>query len=286
LDHLTIPFLKPIAEGFFENIQRVESLIAMPLMMFSMLEVDAQFHQRSTSMVFDLIRGKKPDSSDLERLDYYPKHDPELVERTRKREEKVLAIPGVGEPLQRAIQVLYSASVSGSWTAFECLAADLWVDALNSEALLLAQRAISSIETQEPGEISAKQIPVGLAARHGFDLRNCLGTILRTKFDFTSVSGIRKAYQVFAPIDDFVEKVFATPRLAELEATRHVIVHKAGKIDTEYCRRTKSTLPIGSVLTFDRDQSQLFCNVSVIAGTGLLAFVNDWLVREKGAASQ
>ncbi len=51
LDHLTIPFLKPIAEGFFENVRQVESLIQMPMMMFVMVE----WIPRSTA-VFVLLR--------------------------------------------------------------------------------------------------------------------------------------------------------------------------------------------------------------------------------------
>jgi hypothetical protein len=179
------------------------------------------------------------------------------------------------------MQVLYSAGVSGSWTALECVATDLWVTALNEEPMTLAQTAISSLEGQEPGDLTSKQIPVGLAARHGFDLRRCLGTVLKSKFDFTGVSGIQRAYKVFIPNDEFIEKVLAQPELGELEATRHVIVHRAGRVDEEFLRRTNSSLPVGTVLTFNNEQSARFSYVSSQAGTGLLAFVNDWLARKK-----
>jgi hypothetical protein len=125
---------------------------------------------------------------------------------------------------------------------------------------------------------------VGLAARHGFDLRHCLGTVLKSKFDFTSVSGIQKAYKVFVPNDEFIERLLADPELGELEATRHVIVHRAGKVDEEYRRRTKSKLPVGTVASFSREQSAWFCHKSAYAGAGLLSFVNDWLVKKKASA--
>ena len=36
------------------------------------------------------------------------------------------------------------------------------------------------------------RMAVSLLAKYGFDLRKKLGTVLRTKFDFTSVAGIRQ----------------------------------------------------------------------------------------------
>ena len=105
-----------------------------------------------------------------------------------------------------------------------------------------------------------------------------MGTLLKPKFDFTSVTGIQKAYKVFVPLDAFVQKIFADPILSELEATRHLIVHKASKVDEEYKRRTASDLQTGASLTFTDGQTTKFVRASQMAGLGLLAFVNDWLV--------
>ncbi len=287
LDHLTIPFLKPIAEGFFENIRQVESLIQMPLMMFAMLEIDGQISQQFRSLALDYWRRGEGFTNFLDeasKISVSPARQPDFIERTLKHQDKVLAMPQCGEILKTSMEVLYRAGVSGSWTALECLATDLWVTSVNEEPMILAQTALSSIEAQEPGDVTSKQISVGLAARHGFDLRRCLGTVLKPKFDFTGVSGIQKAYKVFAPNDEFLELLLGDPDLGELEAARHVIVHRAGKVDEEYRRRTKSNHPVGTVMSFSRDQSAWFCQKSAHAGTGLLAFVNDWLVKKKTSA--
>jgi hypothetical protein len=287
LNHLTIPFLKPIAEGFFENIRQVEALITMPLMMFSMLEVTEQIDRRLQNHALDYWSkglGLKNFFDDFHKVvPYSPAQDPDFIERTRKRFDDTLKIPTCGDALRTSIQVLNSAAVSGCWTALECLATDLWVTSLNEEPLLLGQVAISSLESQEPGELSARQIPVGLAARYGFDLRHCLGTVLKTKFDFTGVVGIQKAYKVFVPNDDFIEKVLANPVLSEMEATRHVIVHRAGKVDEDYRKRTKSNAPLGTVLIITEGQVEWLSQVSAHTGIGLLAFVNDWFVAKKAA---
>jgi hypothetical protein len=257
----------------------------MPLMMFAMLEIDRQISKRFESLALDYWKRGEGFRAFLNEClnapNIRPAQDPTFIERTLMHQEEVLAIPDVGPMLKKSIDVLYLAAVSGSWTALECLAADLWVTAVNEEPTLLAQTAICSIEGQEPGELTSKQIPVGLAARHGFDLRKCLGTLLKSKFDFTGISGIRKAYKVFVSNDSFIEQVLSRPELDELEAARHVIVHRAGRVDQEYKRRTKSDLPIGTLLTFDHEQASRFSYISSHAGSGLLAFVNDWFVEKK-----
>ncbi len=290
LDRLNIPFLKPIAEGFFENIWQAESLIQMPLLMFSMLEINDQLNEQYNKHVESLWRGiavpgLPADLSDEAKTVFSnPVKHPDFFERVLKHQETVLAIPGCGEPLRSSMAVLYRAGISESWTAFECLATDLWVTSLNEEPMTLAQTAISSLEMQEPDQLTSKHVPVGLAARYGFDLRHCLGTLLKPKFDFTGVSGIQKAYRVFMPYDDFIQKVLGEPNLSELEATRHLVVHRAGRVDEEYRRRTALDVPVGAVLTFTMEQSLKFCWASANAGTGLLAFVNDWLAKKKAAA--
>jgi hypothetical protein len=149
---------------------------------------------------------------------------------------------------------------------------------LNEYPLPLAQAAFGSLDPQETGELTGKQISLGLAARCGFDLRHSLGTLLKPKFDFTSVTGIQKAYKVFIPADDFIRKIFADPLVSELEATRHLIVHRASKVDEEYKKRTGSDLQIGTLLTFTQEKTATFARAGQSAGIGLLAFVNDWLV--------
>ncbi len=109
---------------------------------------------------------------------------------------------------------------------------------------------------------------------------------MKPKFEFTSISGIQKAFKVFVPTDDFIQKVLADPLLGDLEATRHLIVHRASRVDEEYKKRVKSDLEIGSVLAFTEDQAFIFSNVAERAGTGLLAFVNDWFMKKRAPTSK
>jgi hypothetical protein len=278
---LSIPFVTPVAEGFFENIKRITSLVQMPNILFSFIEVDKYVFSTFKLSVEESWNAGSDYQTFMKRYEERPdfkvsEHLPDLEERIKKRFDTTFANPSYGPFLQTSMQVLYSAAVSASWTALECLAADLWITSVNEKPLPLAQAAIATLDPQETGELTSKQISVGLAARHGFDLRHCLGTVLKTKFDFTGVSGIRKAYKVFVPNNDLIERVFADPRLGTLEATRNLIVHKAGKVDEEYKKRVESDLQIGSVLTFTENEAVNFMTAAKFAGIGLLAFVNDW----------
>ena len=283
LERLQVPLVKSVAVGFFENIRQVESLVNMPFVMFSFLEVDAHILKAFTASVGEYWSRGVNYSTFLTEYNKQPPFNvaevPDFMDRIQKRTETILSHPTYGRFLTSSMQVLYSAAISASWTAFECLATDLWVASLNERPQPLAQSALSSLDVHEPGELSGKQISVGLAAKYGFDLRHCLGTLLKPKFDFTSVSGIQKAYRVFT-MDEFVRKIFAEPLLSELEATRHLIVHRASRVDEEYRKRTSSSRELGSALTFSAENASVFARTSEKAGFGLLAFVNDWFVRK------
>ncbi len=276
---LTVPFIKPCAEGFFQNIRQTESLLLMPIIMFGFLEVENHIADDFRTSAVEHWSLGKDCSSFLKDFHYKPfrvSDIPDFGGRVQKRIDETLIQPVFGPPLQQAMQVLYSAAISASWTALECLASDLWVASLNEGAVPLAQNAFTTLDQLEPCELTSKQIPVGLAARYGFDLRHCLGTVLKPKFDFTSVSGIQKAYKVFPMKDDHLQRLLAAPLLSELEATRHLIVHRASTVDGEYKRRTSSTLEVGTQFSFSKEKVSSFAMVSQETGFQLLAEVNDW----------
>lgn len=84
--------------------------------------------------------------------------------------------------------------------------------------------------------LSGLHIPVGLAAKYQFDLRRRLGTLLKPKFDFTSVDGIAKAYQ--KAFGEFPALEDLSGELNELEHTRNLIVHRGGIVDEKFLRAT------------------------------------------------
>jgi len=71
---------------------------------------------------------------------------------------------------------------------FESAAKDIWTVALNSSPIGLGHAALVKLPIEKESDgLSAKQISVGLLAKHSFDLRGKLGSLLAEKFDFTGV---------------------------------------------------------------------------------------------------
>jgi hypothetical protein len=113
LELLRVPFVKSAAVGFFENIRQVGSLVKMPFVMFSFLEVDQHLFNRFRASVQEhWSRG----------LDYgtflnehyrtlqpfkVAEEMPDLIERTQKFFEEMLSQPVYGPFLTSSMQVLY-----------------------------------------------------------------------------------------------------------------------------------------------------------------------------------
>jgi len=104
-----------------------------------------------------------------------------------------------------------------------------------------------------------------------------MGTILKPKFDLTSLGNIRKAYDAAFGKSQEVEEVFASNDIRLLEASRHVIVHRAGIADDDFMKTPGSSeigaaqgqpLPLTGVLV------SRMINAGIDAGSKLLAFVD------------
>lgn len=134
-------------------------------------------------------------------------------------------------------QLLYirQSAVVAAWASLEALSEDLWVAALNNAGPNLRKRAFrAAAQAEQVGDsipgLGQRQVELNLLAKYDFDLRSCLGTLLRKKFSFKTVDGIMGAYSVALE----VPSLFENPKeLKRVEASRHVIVHRAGVIDEE-----------------------------------------------------
>jgi hypothetical protein len=113
---LRIPFVKSIADGFFENIRQVESLVQMPFVMFGFLEVDDQLFKSFRSSAQEHWSRGMNYVTFLE--EHYKKTTPfkvaevmpDFVARTQKRFQQELSNPTYGPFLTSSMQVLCSAA--------------------------------------------------------------------------------------------------------------------------------------------------------------------------------
>jgi len=208
---------------------------------------------------------------------------PNLEDRKRKYEKQA----------KSAMQHFFAIDVSGSlsrpwlfavtvyiWTAFECLAGDLWAISLN-HATTLGHRTLTSIvsEDTEDSSLSRRHIDVGLAARYGFDLRRSLGTILRPKFDFSSFEGVmvayKKAFGTCGELENFSDV------LKELEQLRHLIVHRGGVADSKFVKITKPKVRADKIVSLKLSQVGLYMMSVTLGCVALLKVVDEWFVSQK-----
>lgn len=149
-------------------------------------------------------------------------------------------------PFVSAMRGLLSSIVLGSWTAFEVMTADLWELALNTYpkglADLDANKGTAKPKRGEDQEDDDhKKIGLNQLQKYGYDLSNKMGTVLKDKFSFTKLDGIRKAYA--AAFDNRYKNLHAIVEdkaLEHMAAYRNVLIHKGGKADTEFCRQVSS----------------------------------------------
>jgi hypothetical protein len=167
------------------------------------------------------------------------------------------------------------------WTAYECLAGDLWAASVN-QATTLGHHLLSSIgsDDKENLGLSRRQIDVGLAARYGFDLRHSLGTILKPKFDFRSFSGIEDAYnQAFGACGKPLEEYRIT--LKELEQIRHLIVHRGGVVDERFAQVSKRRVMPDKIVPLRLSQVGLYMMSVTMGCVALLRVVDEWFMTQK-----
>jgi hypothetical protein len=112
-----------------------------------------------------------------------------------------------------------------------------------------------------------------------------MGTILRAKFNFASLDGIREAYScAFNERSAQIDRALVDPAIDALSAVRNVIVHRDAQADSEYVKKAKylSSLPkaqIGQHILLDGDIVVRLLKPAISAANQLLIAVDDWLAK-------
>jgi hypothetical protein len=224
------PELRPVAEGFEENVEYLRHLWALPFVL-----IRAGTSEVTKLIAFTAALGggnlAKWDGSPEDRQavltqaeqlrrDADPKFNDvsiawDVFDRLCEHNDKV----------RSSLRAMLSAITTWAWAAFETVAKDAWTVALNIRPLELGHPAFSKISESISLEgLGAKHVSVGFLAKYGFDLRNRLGDVLGSKFDFTSVVGIREAYTAAFGLAESIKQILSNDLLMALEATRHLIV--------------------------------------------------------------
>jgi hypothetical protein len=176
--------------------------------------------------------------------------------------------------------------ISGIWTAFEALAEEIWIAALNAHP-----RGLAELKGGKKGAASDdKKIDLHLLQRYGYDLSKNMGTILSRRFSFDRLEDIRRAYAEAAFDDDDLpfQEIFADKSLDVLALTRQVIVHNGGLIDEAFLRR-RSDLPpelladVGQPIPLNGEIVASLIAPVMQLGWDLIVAVDKWLLKNTEA---
>jgi hypothetical protein len=182
--------------------------------------------------------------------------------------------------IHAATTAIFEAVILGSWTAFEVLASDLWVECLNSrpkglselsgkdnriekQAILRTSRnqqelaGTSRNQQEQDTSLSLKLNDLYRMTEGTYDLSTRMGTLLKEKFRFASLVGIRQAYSAaFSFHPDRIDIALKSSCLDHLSIVRNLIVHKSCKADEKFVKESKDftdfpRLAVGDTLKLD-----------------------------------
>jgi hypothetical protein len=221
-----------------------------------------------------------------------PEWNVRVLEALKQGLDPVIILGNSGPPL--GFQTMFASYLTSTWTAIETMAGDLWETALNVHPAGLSSlggKATRLRKTGRPSPLGAsggrddsKLVPLNLIQMSQFDLRQKMGTILKERFGFSRLEGIREAYaSAFHENSSDIDEALSDEALDALSAVRNVIVHKAAIADDEYFKKTKYLkLPIGkggvgAIVPLDGEVVVNLIAPARASAAKLLFAVDDWL---------
>jgi hypothetical protein len=192
----------------------------------------------TTKALGDVAKGAlEPWREGVQMLDAKLREDPSRPSALYQVGQRLVEGMGTQPIVDRSLQILRQWALVRTWAALEAFSSDLWEDTLNEQNLFRTVVSLDALlETNTGREIEGltnKMISVKSLIRHDLNLQGKMGTLLRDKFDFTSVAGINKAYAAAFKATPSPQ-LSATHKLWRIEATRHIIVHRAGEPDEKF----------------------------------------------------
>ncbi|SFV11652.1 MULTISPECIES: hypothetical protein [unclassified Methylobacterium] len=170
------------------------------------------------------------------------------------------------------IESILSAMLSNAYVAFESMAADLWVEALDSNPAY----AKRWLEKNPERQIKLLDIIGG-----GTDLTNRLGSILKQtrKVNFISLNDIKNNYK--AAFGDDIVSIFDGDgnHIVAVEQMRHLYAHTGGIIDREFIDKSGAfpwakNISVGQPYPIDGHIVCASVTSCINVGFGLLRFVD------------
>ena len=283
--------LKPLAFAFAHNIDDIRTTLRLPAILLGLGDLQVSLLQQEfPPILYRIFSGEMKPQEEWEK---------EGIEAGEKVVSKIVATGDMPVSLERItqsfnalsassqfskpIKVIYKSALVSAWTTLESLTADIWEAFVNKYPATLAQNilAASISKDDSDSEITSKHVKLSLLKRYEYDLSKHMGTILKDKYDFTGIRGVRIAYtDAFGKSDANLISIFNDPNLSSLEVFRHNIVHRGGIVDNTLLRRldqcTDLALVKGEEIPLSGKLLSSLLETTTNTGISLLKFTDNW----------
>jgi len=302
--------LQPIAQAFIRNMNRVRGIgaLSMNLMAIGMVNeaarVEAAFnkkinphdsrvthgHPQFDEVLFSELNEERKRLIDSWIKSYPNKEAFAVALATKTAFNMNTVIEESKEDAWSSIQATMAAMLIGLWTAFESLAQDTWITAVNTCPSPLADNVMAAPDSALKTGNQSKSLSYSHFVGSGYDFRRSMGSLLFTekKVDFQQFKTIRAAYKVaFA---GHLEPIFEQHQfeLFKLEAVRNLFVHKGGIIDSKFVERMGNEPilkeKIGQSLSVNGEYVAHKANAVSVCSAQLIQAVDRWLLENPAEA--
>lgn len=253
---------KPIGEAYVKNLGALIAVVALPITFASNRASDLRFQQILMAERIRRIPIRTRDEDAKSDSQLTPQDEEEALKIARRRLAEEVASPNnlrnlawhAYEYLSAGLTDDEFSSASGellrqgavlAWGAIEVLARDLFAAHVNSHPEFVANLAA---HPSTKARFNLKAIDLSELAAHQFDLSKSMGTFLLQVTDFSELAAIKDTYSVLFPSNNSLRTALSEATLWMLYQRRHLIVHKRGVVDRQYCEKTGEALKIGSQL--------------------------------------
>ncbi len=197
------------------------------------------------------------------------------------------------------LEAILVGQVTGTWTAFEVMAGDLWEAAINCHPHGLAdlkgkkrekgnsenkqQTGADDLRSSTNEDILSLKLSRRRPPRDQYDLKNRWGSVLKPEDGFTSLARIRTAYyKAFFESSTSIEVAIDDECFDKLSLLRNVIVHRGTIVDKKYRDEMQrfsdlSEIQVGKPICIDGPMVAKLVSKCIEKSMELIRAVDSWL---------
>jgi hypothetical protein len=308
VDHLRIKAVRSVARAFAKNMDRVLAAHTILMAIVNRRWIEARAARRIHSSPSTLSTSSSKVG--------IPSLPPSAGSRVSEAIDDMIATSVVADRriIDEGFQAILALLITGTWTAFEALAGDLWESAVNVcpeplarlrgrkreielEVADRVRKQIGSAGTKktkpnsedsqsgQQGRQESKQVfldSIVEVTGNSFDLRKKMGELLRTRYEFSTLESARQAYSsAFWCECAQIRDSLADISIDSLSLVRNLLVHKAGVADQKYVDKMPATfapvLNLKQPLKLDGTMVCDLVNPVVNQAVNLIKSVDEWI---------